>query len=120
MAMESLQVDISHRGQTAVFTLSGPLTAKHVATLRRLSFDEECRGCQGCVMDLTDVDEIDGYGLSALVGMLARRRGKHSKMALCGVRPDLRALFEATFCDALFPLRSTLAAALEVVGEEGQ
>lgn len=115
--MEGLQVDISHRGNTAVFTLSGPLTAKQVATLRRLTFDEEGKSCQSCVMDLSDVDEMDGYGLSALVGMLARRRCRHSKMALCGVRPDLRALFEATFCDALFPLRSTLAAALEVVGE---
>ena len=117
--MESLQVDITHHGGTAVFTLSGPLTAKHVAALRRATFTEEGKDCCSCVMDLSEVDELDGYGLSALVGMLARRRDKRGKVALCGVRPDLRAQLEATFCDTLFPLRSTLAAALEVVGEGG-
>lgn len=115
--MESLKVDIAHRGETAIFTLSGQLTAKHVATLRRIAFTEEGKACGSCVMDLSEVDELDGYGLSALVGMLARRSGNRSEVVLCGVRPDLRAQLEATFCDTLFAVRSTLAAALEVVGE---
>lgn len=117
--METLQVEISRHGVTSVLALSGPLTSKHVAVLRRAAFQAEESG-QGapCVLDLSEVEEIDGYGLSTLVGMLARRSAHGGgTVALCGVRPDLRERFEATFCDTLFPLRSTLAAALLAVGE---
>jgi anti-anti-sigma factor len=117
--VEALQVHSSRRGNTVILTLSGPLTAKHVAALRRASFEVETQALGPCVLDLNDVDEIDGYGLSTLVGILARRGSQNGRVALCGVRPDLRERFEATFCDTLFPLRSTLAAALEAVGEDG-
>lgn len=115
--METLQVDISQHGETHVLTLSGPLTSKHVAVLRRAAHPAE-QSAAACVIDLSEVDEIDGYGLSSLVGMLARRRAHGAgRLALCGVRPDLRERFSATFCDSLFPLRATLAAALRVVEE---
>ncbi len=115
--METLQVDISQHGETSVLTLSGPLTSKHVAVLRRAAYQTE-QSPAACILDLSEVDEIDGYGLSTLVGMLARRRAHGAgKLALCGVRPDLRERFAATFCDSLFPLRSTLAAALKAVDE---
>lgn len=114
--MEALQVDISQQGRTALLTLVGPLTAKHVAALRRASFELERRGdCAHCVLDMTDVEEIDGYGLSTLVGMLARRGSQSGKVVLFGLRPDLKSRFEATFCDCLLPLRPTLAGALELL-----
>ena len=117
--MEALQVHISQHGRTTVLTLAGPLTAKHVAALRRASFEAEGQNCGHCVLDLTDVDENHRYGMSTLQGILARRGSQQGKVALFGVRPDLRARFEATFCDTLFPLRSTFAAALQMVGEDG-
>lgn len=115
--METLHVDIGKHGETTVLTLAGSLTAKHVATLRRVAFQAESESRGSCVLDMTDVDEIDGYGLSALVGMLARRSAQHGRLALYGVSPDLKRRFEATFCDSLFPIRSTLAQALDVLGE---
>jgi anti-anti-sigma regulatory factor len=134
VAGEALKVVISQHGQATLLTLSGPLTAKHVAALRRAAFEAESHSRGHCVLDMTDVDEIDGYGLSTLVGMLARRGAARDsepaepsepagaptgrgKVVLFGVSPDLRPRFEATFCDTLFPIRSTLAHALELVGE---
>jgi anti-anti-sigma factor len=112
--MEALQVDISQHGQATLLTLSGPLTAKSVAALRRAAFHAEKENRGHCLLDMNDVDEIDGYGLATLVGMLSRRSGK---VILFGVSPDLRPRFEATFCDSLFPIRSTLAHALELLAE---
>lgn len=113
----SLNVHTSRHGSCAVLALNGPLTAKTVANFRRAALVAEAGHRGPVVLDLSEVDEIDGHGLASLVGLLARRVATESTVALCGVRPDLRARFEATFCDALFPLRSTLTAALLAVGE---
>jgi anti-anti-sigma factor len=116
--MDALEVDIAERGRTAILTLAGALTGRHVAALRRAVFAAEGGLCGHLVLDMTEVDEIDGYGLAALVGMLSRQAAKQGKVVLFGVRPDLRTRFEATFCDTLFPLRNSLAAALELVEEQ--
>jgi anti-anti-sigma factor len=113
--MEALKIDISRQGQTCILSLAGPLTARQVACLRRASFQTDATG--HCVLDLSALEEIDGYGLSALVGILARYREHGGRVVLCGINPVLRASLEATFCDALFTLRSDLEGALMAVEE---
>ncbi len=116
--MKDFHVHISQRGGTAILSLQGPLTGKNVATFRRACFQAETRENRHCLLDMNDVDEIDGYGLSALVGLLARRRERVGQVVLYGLNPGLKPRFEATFCDVLFPVRSTLAQAMDLIREE--
>lgn len=113
----SLTVHTSRHGSCLVLSFNGTLTAKTVATFRRAALTAEAEPGAPVIVDLSEVDQLDGHGLASLVGLLARRQAVKSTVALCGVRPDLRERFEATFCDALFPLRSTLTAALHALEE---
>ena len=48
------------------------------------------------VMDLTQVRSIDGAGLGVLVGAGKRARAIGGNLKLCGLREEVRSLFEMT------------------------
>lgn len=106
--MSELKVDLSKTGNAAVIVLAGSFVKSQVSQFRRACSDSE-ESTQHSVVDLTDVDEIDGYGLSSLVGLLARRRSNGGEVRLCGLDPELRQRFEKTFCDELFRFTSSVA-----------
>lgn len=118
MLVKDFHVHISQRGGTAILSLQGPLTGKNVATFRRACYQAETQENRHCLLDMTDVEEIDGYGLSALVGLLGRRRERNGQVVLYGLNPGLKPRFEATFCDVLFAIRSSLAQAMDLVRVE--
>lgn len=108
-----MRVQVTGRQGATLLTLSGKLTRRQVAVLRQATFRAERERPGPCLVDLTDVVALDGFGLAALVGLVARWGS--GRVVAFGVRPDLRERFAATFADQMIPLRPHLTSALEAV-----
>ena len=120
MGKESfLQVGHKTMDTSSVIELSGSLIGSEVFKFRHACSEAVKSGMPHRIVDLTDVHEIDGYGMAGLVGLLARRSREGGQVVLCGVNPDLRSRFEATHCDCIFQTAVSQARALEKLrGEE--
>jgi anti-sigma B factor antagonist len=70
------------------------------------------QGARLVLVDFANAGYIDSSGLGALVSLSRRLREVGGDLRLIGLNDDLRALFELTRLDALFPLYSTRADAL--------
>jgi len=112
-----LQVSYTDNRGTAVVSLQGPLIAGEVAHFRAACREGREQGHKYFVVDLADVVEVDGYGLAALVGLLSRCHSDQGELILCGLNPDLRHRFEATYCDEIFQTATTVPKAIEKMEE---
>ena len=113
-----LSVELASAGDASVLRLVGDLVGKQVAQFRRACAQAEKEKFLHTVVDLSEVEEIDGYGLAGLVGLLARRRRLGGRVVLCGLNPDLRLKFEATHCDVIFKTAVSQSGALEALKEQ--
>jgi anti-anti-sigma factor len=111
----SLNVDLAVTDDVSIIRVSGSLVGKEVAIFRRACAEAQKDGLTHRVVDLSEVDEIDGYGIAGLVGLLARRRKERGMVVLCGVNPDLRLMLEATHCDTVFKMAVSTSGALELL-----
>lgn len=114
-----LEVNLSSREGAAIISLSGDFLGGETVHFRRACTQAEKQGLGDAVVELSDVERIDGYGLASLVGLLARTKSKGGRLLLCGINPDLRARFEATHCDGIFETAFTVAKAVDML-KEGQ
>jgi anti-anti-sigma factor len=97
----------------AVIGLKGSFVGSEVIHFRKACNEAQKSGLKNWVVDLAEVDEIDGYGLASLVGLLSRSRSDGGRLVLCGINPDLRSRFEATQCDSIFVTEFTIAKAVD-------
>lgn len=111
----SLLVELSTVEDVCVIHVSGSFVGKAVSVFRRVCSDAQRLGLPHRVVDLSEVDEIDGYGIACLVGLLARRKKARGHVILCGINPDLRHKFEATRCDSVFRMAVSSSGALELL-----
>jgi len=100
-------------GEAAVIGLRGRFVGGEVFQFRRSCTEASRQGLKNWVIDLSEVDEIDGYALASLVGLLSRARSSGGRLLLCGVNPDLKKRFEATMCDSIFQNEFTVSKAVE-------
>lgn len=113
-----LSVSVSKNDGVAVLGLSGSLLSSEITSFRRACNNIGKSGLNRYVVDLGEVEEIDGYGLASLVGLLSRSRSEGGRLVLCGINPDLRQRFEATHCDMIFDTATTVANALDKLTKE--
>lgn len=57
-----------------------------------------------CVIDLNQVDFIDGHDLFTLVMMLKAARKNHCRLVFCNVQAPIRLIFELTKLDSVFEI----------------
>lgn len=95
----------------SVISLSGRFDVHSSPEFRRSSSEVMNAGCNRIVVDLAEVEEIDGFGLAVLVGLMSRLRKVGGKMVLTGVNPELRQRFEMTWLEGVFPTYITVAQA---------
>lgn len=113
----SLDVSYAASDGIAVIRLAGDLVGSEVVHFRRACTAAAKEGLSDRVVDLAEVESIDGYGLASLVGLLARRSHQGGRVVLCGINPELRSKFEATHCDVIFDTAFTVAKALDFIRE---
>ena len=112
-----LDVNYGSTEGVAVIRLVGDFVGSEVVQFRRACTLADKEELQDRVVDLSDVHDIDGYGLAGLVGLLSRRKSQGGRVILCGINPDLRAKFETSHCDVIFETAFTVTKALEMLKE---
>ena len=113
-----LSVELSSADDASILRVVGELVGKQVAIFRRACGQAQKENFLHRIVDLSEVEEIDGYGIAGLVGLLARRRRHGGKVILCGLNLDLRFKFEATNCDSILKVAVSQSGALEALKEQ--
>ena len=85
--------------------MGGPELRQHVMA-------QVNQGCQHLVLDLSDVDFIDSFGLGVVVGALKRTRLLDGDLRLVVPTPRIRRVFEVCDLDRVFNLNRTLQEAV--------
>ncbi|MFA5144314.1 MAG: STAS domain-containing protein [Candidatus Omnitrophota bacterium] len=62
---------------------------------------------QRMIIDLSKVSYVDSSGLATLVGILKNMRSYGGKMAIAGMSPKVKSLFEITKLDKLFVIAAS-------------
>ncbi len=115
--MASLTVHTSEDRGVSMLSLTGELVVSTSPQFRKATSRLVDEGCRRLVLDLAELEELDGFGLSAMVSLMARLRRQKGFLVLAGVNPDLKKRFEATWTDTIFPTYITVAqAATEMQG----
>lgn len=70
------------------------------------------RGDSMLIVDLIEVDYISSVGLSALLAAAKKIKARQGRIALCNLNDRVRLVFEMSGFLALFPVHSSLDAAL--------
>lgn len=95
----------------AIIRLSGELNSLTSPRLRERLNDCVQQGQHQVLVDLAEVPFIDSSGLSALVAGLKALKLSGGRLALVGLQPQARTIFQLTQADALFALFETEPAA---------
>lgn len=108
-----MKVDIIARGDGHIVALSGDYLAVNAAAVRRACLDLEEKGQRFMVIDFSDVENVDGFSLASLIGLMARLRQDGKDLALVSVNPDLKKQLQKAHLDLVFPIYSTQAQAFQ-------
>ncbi len=87
---------VSKEGETTVVAPDGDLDMAVADQFRRTLTDLIDRKQTRLLLDLGEVAYIDSSGLGALVAALKHCRSLGGDIRLCGLQPDVRAIFEMT------------------------
>jgi len=101
--------------ETAVLSLAGELDVSNVARARETARKLLDGGNSRLVVDLAKVTYMDSSGLGMLVGLLKRLKESGGAMALAGLVPRVKRVFEITGLQQIFTLCDDVAAALKEV-----
>ena len=92
-------------GPVVVLHLQGKLDASSVADFREEGQRQLRSGHKRVVLDFAQVDHVDGQGLAGLVAFYRRLTVEHKgRMAVAGLNPELRVLFDRTALTRVMPV----------------
>ncbi|MFP4356411.1 MAG: STAS domain-containing protein [Phycisphaerae bacterium] len=105
----------SHRmkGDVLIVELEGDIDLQHSLAFQKQISSLIDRAARGLVFDLTDVPYMDSSGVASLVKVLSSCRKQEMEMALAGLNPRVRGIFEITRLDKVFRMYDTVEKALQ-------
>jgi anti-sigma B factor antagonist len=107
-----MSFSLEQSGTTLVIEVEGQLVVSNRQEFKQAVLDAIEQGARLVVVDCARAGYIDSSGLGALVSLAKRVRELGGDLRLAGLNADLRALFELTRLDALFPHHATRRDAL--------
>jgi len=113
MAAEPLQVERLDRG---VLSFRGPLTMENVSPFLNAVRREDA---PTVILDFSGVPYLDSSGLGSLVSACTSCVKAGRRVALTGVNPRVRKVFEITKVERVLLMFPTLADALEALTNAG-
>ncbi len=96
----------------AILHVEGQLIVGNRQELKTMVQDGLDRGERKFLIDCSQTAYIDSSGLGALVTLSKKVREVQGELRMAGLNEDLRALFELTKLDSLFPISPTVEDAL--------
>jgi len=97
----------THAGHT-VLKLSGDVDLRSVPQLRESLADAIQRPGQHILIDLSGVPYMDSSGVGTLVFIKREVERRNGTVALVGLQPRVRGVFEITHLDAFFEIYDSL------------
>ena len=106
-----------HSGHVSIIDVEGPLTAERTArAFRDRVRDLLGEGAKNFVVNLTDVESIDSYGLGALAAAYNWITRVHGEIELFAPQPRVRRMLERLRLDSVFPILDDERQALQALG----
>lgn len=68
-------------------------------------------GCRGLILDISDLDFVDSFGIGAVVGALKRLRQRGGELALVCPSPRIRRVFEICDLDRIMEFHDSIDSA---------
>jgi anti-sigma B factor antagonist len=117
MVAPPIKVGRERRSGHSVIRLRGAINLGDTTQTLTAELDRsEKEPAGGTVVDLSDVRSLDSTALGLLVGSLRRLRAAGREMVLVNPGENVATLLRMTQLDSVFPIRKTVAEALEVLG----
>ena len=106
-----MSVTIRHREQPpwTVLTVGGELDVVGAPDLRQAVVVAVADGARLIVLDLSDLDFVDSFGIGAVVGALKRLRQRGGDLALVCASSRIRRVFEICDLDRIIALHESVA-----------
>ncbi len=101
-----------------ILRCKGRLDAQVSTVLKDKIKQQIYEGFVRLVMDLEGVDFLDSSGLGALVAGLRKAKEKKGEIKLCGLRSDVRSIFDITRVARLFHICGDVPEAVEAFGKD--
>lgn len=115
-----MTVTTSDEQGVTVVAVAGDLDAEGAPDLRHRLDDLLATGRRDFVVDLADVELVDGSGLRALVGFFTRVRIGHGDVRVCALAPRVRRVFELLGLHRVFDTFADRGAAVASFGLPGE
>ena len=93
----SVTIRRSERPPWTVLSVGGELDVVGAPDLRQAVVKEVADGCRRLILDISELDFVDSFGMGAIVGALKRLRQRGGELALVCPSPRIRRVFE--ICD---------------------
>ncbi len=103
------------RDEITIFKPAGRLDSATSVGLEQAVLERLQAGCKRLVFDLTGVDYISSAGLRVILLAGKKLRAVEGRLALCGLREEVRGVFEMSGFLDLFPFTEDLDQALAQV-----
>ncbi len=103
--METSQTQV---GNASVFALKGRLDSKTSEAFEQQLLEAVKTGPQKVLLDFSQLDYISSAGLRVLLLATRALQEKEGKMALCGLKPGLKNVFDIAGFSQFFPLYASL------------
>lgn len=99
-----MEIDVKDETGLTVIALKGSFDAKSAREFRDAVLEAVRNGKKHLLVDFLGVDQMDGFALSAIVGIYCKLTESAGTLALSGMNPEIREFLERTCLGKVFPL----------------
>jgi anti-sigma B factor antagonist len=108
-----MQIDERLDGDVTVMVPHGDVDLETSPRLREALKKKSNAKTSKLLIDFKEVPYIDSSGLATLIEYFQDARAYHGKIALAGMSPRVKSVFEIVRLDQMFPLHPSLETALD-------
>ncbi len=106
-----MQITEAHEGDILVLKPEGDIDLHHSPKLRALLQGKVKEKCPKLLVDFSAVPYIDSSGLATLVEYFQGSRSYSGKLALAGLNPRVRSVFDLVRLTEIFSIHDSIDAA---------
>lgn len=107
----SVTIRRSERPPWTVLSVGGELDVVGAPDLRQAVVKEVADGCRGLILDISELDFVDSFGMGAIVGALKRLRQRGGELALVCPSRRIRRVFEICDLDRIIAFHDSIDSA---------
>ena len=114
MVQDKLEVAIREPAdRVRILDLQGPITRSTQESLTAAYEEASSGGVEMVVLNFSEVEVMDSYGLGFLIALLARAQHQKQRLVACGLGAPLQQAFQVTYLDEALDVYAGEAEALQ-------